>query len=64
MLDADGVTFGGTNDVVSTWDGTLNTAVTDTNFNMTMKSDSDFKFFGFVWTCTRYPDVWTGYVLV
>ena len=50
MLDANGVTFGGTNDLVTTWDGTLNTAVTDTNFNMTMKSDSDFLFFGFVWT--------------
>jgi hypothetical protein len=50
MLDADGVTFGGTNDIVAEWDGTLNTAVTDTNFNMTMKSDSDHLFFGFVWT--------------
>lgn len=49
MLDAGGTTFGGTNDVASTWDGTLNTAVTDTNFNVTMKSDSDFPFFGFVW---------------
>jgi len=49
MLDADGGTFGGTNDVAATWDGTFNTAVTDTNFNMTMKSDSDFPFFGFQW---------------
>jgi hypothetical protein len=49
MLDADGVTFGGTNDIVSEWDGTLNNSVTDTNFNMTMKSDSDYLFFGFPW---------------
>jgi hypothetical protein len=49
MLDAGSVTFGGTNDVASVWDGTLNTAVSDANFNMTMKSDSDFPFFGFVW---------------
>jgi hypothetical protein len=50
MLDFDGVTFGGTNDVVAAWDGTLNTDVTDTNFNMTMGSDSDHPFFGFLWT--------------
>ena len=50
MLDADGVTFGGTNDVVAVWDGSLNTAVTDTNFNMEMGSDSEYPFFGFVWT--------------
>ena len=49
MLDATGVTFGGTNDVVADWDGTLNTAVTDTNFNMTFGSDSTFPFFGFPW---------------
>ena len=50
MLDADGVTFGGTNDIVAAWDGSLNTAVTDTNFNVEMGSDSEFPFFGFVWT--------------
>jgi hypothetical protein len=50
MLDADGVTFGGTNDIVAEWDRTLNTAVTDTNFNMTMGSDSNYLFFGFPWT--------------
>jgi hypothetical protein len=49
MLDSSGITFGGTNDVATTWDGSLNTAETDTNFNMTMKTDSDFPFFGFVW---------------
>ena len=36
-----------TNDIVAEWDGTLNNDVTDTNFNMTMKSDSDHLFFGF-----------------
>ncbi len=51
MLDADGVTFGGTNDVVATWDGSLNTAVTDTNFNMDYGVRfRPFPFFGFVWT--------------
>ena len=50
MLDAGGSTFGGTNDVVASWDRTLNTAVTDTNFNMTMGSFSNFKFFGFPWS--------------
>ena len=50
MLDADGVTFGGTNDIVAEWDGSLNRSVTDTNFNMTMGSDSSHLFFGFPWT--------------
>jgi hypothetical protein len=49
MLDADGVTFGGTNDLVTTWDLTKNTDVTSTNFNMTMASDEPSPFFGFVW---------------
>jgi hypothetical protein len=49
MLDADGKTFGGTNDVAATWDGTFNNAVTDTKFNMTMASDSNYLFFGFPW---------------
>jgi hypothetical protein len=47
MLDADGVTFGGTNDIVAEWDGTLNSSNTDTNFNMTMRSASNYPFFGF-----------------
>ena len=50
MLDAGGTTFGGTNDVTATWDGSLNTDESDTNFNMSMGSDSNFPFFGFVWT--------------
>ena len=49
MIDAGGTTFGGTNDITTDWDGTLNTAVTDTNFNMKMGSDSNFPFFGFPW---------------
>jgi hypothetical protein len=48
MMDATGVTFGGTNDVVASWDGTLNTAVSDTNFNMDL--GSSFPFFGFPWS--------------
>ena len=50
MLDSDGVTFGGTNDVEAEWDDTLNTDVTSTNFNMTLGSESDHLFFGFEWT--------------
>ena len=49
MLDAGGTTFGGTNDIVYDWDGTLNTSVDSTNFNMTMGSASAFPFFGFPW---------------
>jgi hypothetical protein len=50
MIDAAGGTFGGTNDIVATWDTTLNTDVSSTNFNMTIKSDSDHPFFGKVWS--------------
>jgi hypothetical protein len=50
MIDAVGTTFGGTNDVVYAWDGTLNATVESTNFNMTIASASDFPFFGFPWT--------------
>jgi hypothetical protein len=49
MIDAGGNTFGGTNDIVTTWDGTENTSVTSTNFNMTLGSDSTYPFFGFPW---------------
>jgi hypothetical protein len=49
MLDAGGTTFGGTNDVISTWDGTINADETDTKFNMTMVSASNWPFFGFPW---------------
>ena len=50
MLDAGGSTFGGTNDVATIWDGSLNTSVTSTNFNMTMGSDANYPFFGFPWS--------------
>jgi len=52
MLDGAGVTFGGTNDVVFDWDGTCYNSVADADAgpaNMSMKSDSDFPFFGFPW---------------
>ena len=49
MIDAGKSTFGGTNDIVATWDETLNTSETSTNFNMTMGSDSNYPFFGFPW---------------
>jgi len=52
MLDSDGVTFGGTNDIVFNWDGTCYNSVADANagpVNMTMGSDSNYKFFGYPW---------------
>ncbi len=49
MIDASGTTFGGTNDLVSEWDGTLNNTETSTNFNMKIASESEFPFFGFPW---------------
>ena len=50
MLDPIGGPVGGTNDVTATWDGTLNAAETDTNFNMTIASASSYLFFGFPWS--------------
>jgi len=52
MLDSDGVTFGGTNDIVFTWDGTCYNSVAEADAgpeNMVMGSDSSFPFFGFPW---------------
>lgn len=50
MLNTDAVTFGGTNDVVAEWDGSVNTAVSDTNMNLEFGSESNFPFFGFPWS--------------
>ena len=50
MIDPGGSTFGGTNDIVAGWDGTVNTNVTSTNFNMTLGSASNYPFFGFPWS--------------
>ena len=50
MLDASGNLFGGTNDVLFDWDGTVNTDETDTNFNMAIASATPWPFFGFIWT--------------
>jgi len=51
VLDSTGVPFGGTNDLVAVWDGTLNTqADIDNNTlreNMTITSASAWPFFGF-----------------
>ena len=52
MLDGDGVTFGGTNDIVFNWDGTCYNSVADADagsVNMVMGSDSNFPFFGYPW---------------
>ncbi len=52
MLNASpgGTVFGGTNDVVFTWDNKFNTGETDTNFgHMTIASVKPQPFFGFVW---------------
>jgi hypothetical protein len=49
MIDPSGATMtGGANDVVATWDETLNTSSTGTNFNMTLSSATPF--FGSLWT--------------
>ena len=48
MLDPNGATFHGTNDIIAEWDGTLNSNVVDTNFNMTMDSAKPQPFFGFL----------------
>ncbi len=50
MLEAAGNVFGGTNDVLFDWDQTVNTSVSDLNFNMSITSQKPFPFFGFVWT--------------
>ena len=52
MLNASGETFGGTNDVVFTWDGTCYNSVAEADAgpeNMIMGSDSGWLFFGFEW---------------
>jgi hypothetical protein len=43
-----GVAFGGANNVKGIWDGTLNTNIASTNFNMTLSSTTPF--FGIPWT--------------
>lgn len=50
MLDPAGSMVDGTNDVAYTWDGTTNTAVNGTNFNMTLASVSAHPFYGFPWS--------------
>jgi hypothetical protein len=54
VLDSAGVVFGGTNDLVAVWDGTLNTQMDILNNtlqeNMTITSASGFPFFGFPMT--------------
>ncbi|MDH5710884.1 MAG: cadherin-like domain-containing protein, partial [Gammaproteobacteria bacterium] len=50
MLDVAGKTFGGTNDVVFTWDGvSMHTAETDVASNMTIVSEGATAFFGAPW---------------
>jgi hypothetical protein len=52
MLDPDGVTFGGTNDIVFSWDGTCYSSVAEADAgpsNMSMASASNWPFFGFPW---------------
>jgi len=52
MLDSDGNVFGGTNDVVFTWDGSSsNTDENDATFGlMTIQSAKPQEFFSFVWS--------------
>lgn len=49
MLQAKGDTFGGTNDVIFDWDQSLNTAESDTNFNMEISTATPTPFNGAVW---------------
>ena len=50
MLDASGNVFGGTNDVVFTWDGiSMHSAETDLVSNMTIESAGPHPFFGAPW---------------
>ncbi len=50
MLTPTGTPFGGTNDVVYSWNGTYNSAANGNNFNMTLASATPEPFFGFVWS--------------
>lgn len=63
MLDSLGLVFGGTNDVVGSWDGTFDTTASSTNFNMTLASALPQPFFGFIWTAHNIrvfgPGAWT-----
>ncbi len=46
ILKPDGKLFGGVNDIIFEWDNTVNTSESDTNFNMTIESESGFVFKG------------------
>jgi len=51
MLNPEGMSFGGTNDVVFDWDETFNTDETDTDFTkMLISSALPQPFFSFLWT--------------
>ena len=50
MLTPTGAFQNGANDIVATWDGTLNTAVSDTNVNMTLATATPTPYEGSVWT--------------
>ena len=49
MLQAAGLTFGGTNDVQMVWDQTLHTSEGDTASNLTVETVGPTPFNGFVW---------------
>ena len=52
MIDSGGTTFGGTNDIVAEWDGSLCDSEADpvSKCEMTMGSQSSYPFFGAPWT--------------
>ena len=51
MIDSGGSVFGGANDVIFTWDGTLYTdPLTQTTPNISLMSATPTPFFGFPWT--------------
>lgn len=47
VLNTNGRVFGGTNDIVFDWDGSTNSSESDTDFNMTIVSESSHPFNGF-----------------
>ncbi|TCK19381.1 uncharacterized protein DUF5011 [Thiogranum longum] len=50
MLTPTGDFQNGANDIVATWDGTFNTSVSDSNFNMTLATATPTPYEGSVWT--------------
>jgi len=62
MLDVDSSVFGGTNDIIFSWDGQFNTDELDTTVgHMTIESAGPQPFFSFYWTARRVRVYAEGY---